>query len=65
MFLVFILAIVELNLLAGKFHRCYTEHISLSPKQNVNLILNKWDCLNYGGEWIKPNLNFDTLNDSF
>lgn len=25
------------------------------------LILNKWDCLNYGGEWIKPQLNFDSI----
>ena len=28
------------------------------------LIKNKWDCLNYGGEWINPDLNFDTTSAS-
>ena len=23
-----------------------------------------WDCLNYGGEWTKPDLNFDTTMNS-
>ena len=26
--------------------------------------MTKWDCLNYGGEWIRPDLNFDTIFDS-
>lgn len=26
--------------------------------------MNKWDCLNYGGEWINPDLNFDTMKSS-
>lgn len=24
-----------------------------------------WDCHNYGGEWINPDLNFDTVMNSF
>lgn len=27
---------------------------------DLNLIKTKWDCLNYGGEWVNPDLNFDT-----
>jgi hypothetical protein len=23
-----------------------------------------WDCINYGGEWTKPDLNFDTTFNS-
>ena len=26
-------------------------------KQNINTM---WDCYNYGGEWVDPDLNFDT-----
>ena len=24
-----------------------------------------WDCYNYGGEWVNPDLNFDTVMTSF
>ena len=27
--------------------------------QRRELIVDKWDCINYGGEWVKPDLNFD------
>lgn len=23
-----------------------------------------WDCINYGGEWVQPDLNFDTTLNS-
>jgi hypothetical protein len=23
-----------------------------------------WDCINYGGEWTQPELNFDTTMSS-
>lgn len=23
-----------------------------------------WDCINYGGEWMTPDLNFDTTLNS-
>ena len=32
-------------------------------KQKIQNIENMWDCYNYGGEWVQPDLNFDnTLN---
>ncbi len=27
--------------------------------------MTKNDCLNYGGEWYNPDLNFDTIYESF
>ena len=29
-------------------------------KQQVQNIVTQWDCINYGGEWVKPDLNFDS-----
>ena len=50
---------------SGTFYRCYTEHLGLEYLQERENILTKWDCLNYGGEWIRPDLNFDSLIDSY
>ncbi len=41
------------------------EHLELTTNQQKSLILDKYSCLNYGGEWIIPDLNFDTLTDSY
>jgi len=30
----------------------------------TQFIQTKWDCLNYGGEWINSDLNFDTTTTS-
>ena len=40
-------------------------HLGWKQWKTKQLVKNKWDCLNYGGEWIRPDLNFDTLNRSF
>ena len=32
----------------------------MSPEQFDKNIVTMWDCYNYGGEWIEPDLNFDT-----
>ena len=29
-------------------------------KQQQQNIVTQWDCINYGGEWVKPDLNFDS-----
>jgi len=28
---------------------------------DVDIIVDKWDCLNYGGDWINKQTNFDNL----
>ena len=31
----------------------------------MKIIETKWDCLNYGGEWFTPDLNYDSIGESF
>lgn len=38
------------NYFKGKFYYCYTDNISAIS--DISSIINKWDCLNQGGEWI-------------
>jgi len=59
-FFMFLLAILQTTLLSGKFYRCHTDHLEhLSYRQQAGLIVDKWDCINYGGEWLNPYLHFD------
>ena len=64
-FFVFMLAIVQNHIYSGKFHDCYSEHLGLTSHQMGKLIRTKWDCLNYGGEWITPDFNYDKIGRSF
>lgn len=59
MFFLFLFAILQTTLFSGGFNRCHTDHLDLSLRQQNALIVNQWDCLNLGGEWVKPALNFD------
>jgi hypothetical protein len=63
-FFIFLMAILGTTLFAGKFYRCHTEAMGLEPKFVRDNIHSKWDCLNYGGEWVNPDLNFDTTGSS-
>jgi hypothetical protein len=58
-FFIVMMAILCTTLLAGKFYYCDTEHLGLDHEYTSDLIEEKWDCLNYGGEWVNPDLNFD------
>lgn len=42
-------AILGTNLFKGTFFRCHMENI---PKIYHNRIIDKIDCINYGGEWL-------------
>lgn len=64
-FFVFLLSILNTSLFKGKFYSCYTDHLDISYEQKEELIHTKQDCLNYGGEWINPDLNFDSVQTSF
>jgi hypothetical protein len=35
-------------------------HETEAVKGFTQFIVTKYDCLNYGGEWINSDLNFDT-----
>ena len=59
-FFMFLLAILQTTLLSGKFYQCNTDHLEhLNYRQKEALIVDKWDCINLGGEWLNPYLHFD------
>lgn len=39
-------------------HYCETQNV---PDYAIDEIMTKWDCLDYGGEWINPEDNFDDV----
>lgn len=49
--LLFILlfAILATNFYKGKFYKCDTENI---PDQFVELVKDKFDCMDFGGDWV-------------
>jgi hypothetical protein len=64
-FVMFILAIVGVNLLKGKSFYCDLSGVySISEIEIEMLIKNKYDCLNYGGSWRRKYYNFDNIRDS-
>ena len=52
-------SILGTNLFKGRFYYCHTANLN-SPD-----IKTMWDCLDYGGEWINPEANFDNVLTSF
>ena len=63
LFFMYTFAILLTTLFSGKNHTCVSDHLSLSS--SADLIKNKWDCINYGGEW-EPTyaINFDNTLQS-
>lgn len=64
LFFVFLLAILQTTLFSGAFNYCSMDHLDLTMKQQVSNIDTMWDCVNYGGEWVQPDLNFDSTMSS-
>ena len=64
-FFIFVISIVQVYLYSGQFYHCHTDHLDMDLLQFRKRIKTKWDCLNYGGEWIKPDFNFDDIQSSF
>lgn len=58
MFVMFMISILLTSLLSGKLFECDLGHTKLLARQS-NLVNNKWDCINYGGNWVQKSLNFD------
>lgn len=47
--LLMIFGIQAVGLLKGKFYYCNTSNV---PEYAIEQIKTKWDCIDYGGEWI-------------
>ena len=58
-FIIFMISILLTSLLSGKLFRCDLGHTDVSYAQQESLVKTKWDCINYGGEWVSPEMNFD------
>ena len=53
------------NFMKGKFDYCNTTQISSLPNFSDIFIDTKYDCLNYGGDWLKDfKTNFDNVINS-
>lgn len=50
--------IQAVGLLKGKLFFCETVNV---PDYLTGEIKNKWDCINYGGEWVNSDDNFDNV----
>ena len=48
-------------MLKGKFYYCDMTNI---PEYNHDEIGTKWDCIDYGGEWLNKPGNFDSVSDA-
>ena len=61
-FLIF--AIIGVNFMKGLFYFCETSALSdLTGFDEANLDT-KWDCLNYGGDWLTYDATFDDVSKS-
>ena len=58
----FLFAIFGTTYFKGKFFYCLTDNIE--DFFDETQIITKWDCLNFGGDWINQILNFDNALNS-
>ena len=54
-------AILGTNFYKGTFFSCHTENIA---EEFVDLITDKFDCQDFGGEWVNVDQNFDNVMNS-
>lgn len=54
-------AIMGTNFYKGAFYTCHTNNI---PSHFIPKIRDKFDCLDFGGEWINADQNFDNVMNS-
>lgn len=54
-------AILGVNFFKGTFYSCEFDNIPSAVKTNI---YNKWDCLDYGGEWKNSESNFNDIGQA-
>ena len=60
----FIFAIIGVNFMKGLMYYCETSAISNLTGFNDSFLDTKWDCLNYGGDWMPHDGLFDDVKKS-
>ena len=53
--------ILGTNFYKGRFFYCYDNNIDYYTRTKI---FTKWECLDYGGEWINRDNNFDNVANS-
>ena len=60
--IILIFDIIGVNYFRGRFSRCEFSNI---PNEYMKLVVTKWDCMDYGGDWITPYPNLDNVKSGF
>jgi len=60
--IILIFDIIGVNYFRGRFSRCEFSNI---PNEYMKLVITKWDCMDYGGDWITPYPNLDNVKSGF
>ena len=53
MLLFLIFGIIGVNFLKGLFYRCETSNLGQLKGFDESLLNTKFDCINWGGDWVK------------
>ena len=64
-FALMLLSVLHTMLFSGKLFTCNTSKLKWSKHPISELMKDKWDCVNYGGEWVRQDFNFDNFWASF
>ena len=60
--IILIFDIIGVNYFRGRFSRCDFSNI---PREYMPNVKTKWDCLDYGGDWITIYPNLDNIKSGF
>ena len=60
--IILIFDIIGVNYFRGRFSRCDFSNI---PREYMSNVKTKWDCLDYGGDWITIYPNLDNVKSGF
>ena len=60
--IILIFDIIGVNYFRGRFSRCEFRNI---PNEYMKKVITKYDCMDYGGDWITPYPNLDNVKSGF
>ena len=64
-FALMLFSVLHTMLFSGKFNICNTQKLKWFKHPFNEIINDKLDCINYGGEWVRQDFNFDNFWASF
>ena len=61
LFFFLIFGIIGINFYKGLFFYCNYDHMKSTNGFSEASLIDKWDCLNSGSEWLRYDSNFNSL----